>query len=57
MDKKTEGLYLGIDINDRYTMLSFYQRHMDEPETVSTVMGKAPGRGAVADRQRGQDTG
>ena len=28
MDKKTEGLYLGIDINDRYTMLSFYQRHM-----------------------------
>ena len=39
MDKKTEGLYLGIDINDRYTMLSFYQRHMDEPETVSTVMG------------------
>ena len=39
MAQNMEGLYFGIDINDRYTMLSFYQKHMEEPETVSTVMG------------------
>ncbi len=39
MEQRMEDVYYGIDINDRYTMLSFYQKHMDEPETVSTVMG------------------
>ena len=38
-DRRTEGLYFGIDINDKYTMLSFYQKQMEEPETISTIMG------------------
>lgn len=37
--EKTQGLYFGIDINDKYTMLSFYQKNMDEPETISMIMG------------------
>ncbi len=39
MEEKMEGVYFGIDISDKYTMISFYQLHMDEPETISTVMG------------------
>ena len=39
MDERMEGVYFGIDISDKYTMISFYQLHMDEPDTISTVMG------------------
>ncbi len=31
--------YIGIDLNDSFAMVSFYQPHMEEPETVSTIAG------------------
>lgn len=31
--------YLGIDLDDLYAVISFFQLHMKEPETVSTVAG------------------
>ncbi len=34
-----DGAYYGIDINDNSTLLSFYSADMEEPKTVSTVMG------------------
>ena len=39
MEQENKGLYLGIDINAKYTMISYYQLHMTEPQTLSTVMG------------------
>ena len=39
MEQENKGLYLGIDINAKYTMISYYQLHMSEPQTLSTVMG------------------
>ncbi len=39
MASEMSGLYLGIDIDAQYTMLSFYQQNMTEPQTISTVMG------------------
>lgn len=39
MEETKEGLYLGLDLNDKYTMLSVYQLNMTEPVTMSTVMG------------------
>lgn len=39
MEQKREHVYLGIDLNDRYAMISYYQRNMNEPETVSTIAG------------------
>lgn len=39
MEQEKKGLYLGIDINAKYTMISYYQLHMTEPQTLSTVMG------------------
>ncbi len=36
---RREGVYLGIDIGNKATLLSFYQTNMEEPETISTVMG------------------
>lgn len=38
MEQK-EAVYLGIDLNDRYAMISYYQLNMKEPETVSTIAG------------------
>lgn len=35
-----EGIYLGIDISSRYTVLSIYNLNMTEPTTVSTVVGE-----------------
>ncbi len=35
-----EGAYLGIDINSRNTVLSIYNSNMEEPVTVSTVLGE-----------------
>lgn len=31
--------YLGIDLNDKYAMISYYQQNNEEPETVSSVAG------------------
>jgi len=39
METKRESVYLGIDLNDRYAMISYYQLNMKEPETVSTIAG------------------
>ncbi len=39
MNQEERALYLGIDICNTYTMISYYQLHMDEPQTLSTVMG------------------
>ena len=39
MDVKREPIILGIDLNDRYAMVSYYQLNMNEPETVSTIAG------------------
>lgn len=39
MEQEKNGIYLGIDINDKYTMISYFQLHMKEPQTLSTIMG------------------
>ena len=39
MEVKREPMILGIDLNDRYAMVSYYQLNMNEPETVSTIAG------------------
>jgi len=39
MEQREKGLYLGIDISDKYTMISYFQQNMEEPQTLSTVMG------------------
>lgn len=39
MEQNTIPFYLGIDINDRYAMVSYYQPNKEEPETVSTIAG------------------
>ena len=38
MEQKSP-MYIGIDLNDRYAMVSYYQLNMKEPETVSTIAG------------------
>ena len=37
---ETKGAYLGLDINSKNTVLSIYKSNMDEPTTVSTVLGE-----------------
>lgn len=32
-------VYLGIDLNDKIAMISYYQENMDEPETLSVIAG------------------
>lgn len=39
MEQENVGLYLGMDISEKYTMISIYQQHMKEPQTISTIMG------------------
>lgn len=39
MEQRKDRVYIGIDINDRYAMISYYQLNMVEPETVSTIAG------------------
>lgn len=39
MEAKRIPYYLGIDLNDRYAMISYFQPNMSEPDTVSTVAG------------------
>ncbi len=36
----SEGAYIGIDISARSTVLSIYKSNMEEPATVSTVLGE-----------------
>ena len=36
----SEGAYLGIDISARSTVISIYKSNMDEPATVSTILGE-----------------
>ena len=31
--------FIGIDLNDKYAMISYYTRGMSEPGTYSTVTG------------------
>lgn len=39
MEQKRNQYYIGIDLNNRYAMVSFLQFNMNEPETVSTIAG------------------
>lgn len=39
MEQRKNSFYFGIDLNDEYAMISFYQQNKGEPETVSTVAG------------------
>lgn len=39
MELRKKPYYLGIDINDKSAMISFYKLNMSEPETVSTIAG------------------
>lgn len=39
MERKSNSYYIGIDINDKYAMVSFFQFNMKEPETASTIAG------------------
>ena len=39
MENNKNCYYLGIDLNDRYAMISYFQLNMKEPETVSTIAG------------------
>ena len=39
MEIKREPVILGIDLNDRYAMISYYQLNMNEPATISPIVG------------------
>ena len=39
METAKQPYFLGIDLNERYAMISFYQLNMREPETVSMIAG------------------
>ncbi|MCM1282261.1 MAG: DUF5716 family protein [Muribaculaceae bacterium] len=39
MEEKKKTYDLGIDLNDAFAMVSYYQPDMDEPDTVSAVAG------------------
>ncbi len=39
MGHNGNSYYIGIDLNDSYAMVSYFQQNMKEPETVSTVAG------------------
>lgn len=39
METAKQPYFLGIDLNERYAMISFYQLNMKEPETVSMIAG------------------
>ena len=36
---RTNGMYYGIDLGDQSTLFSYYRKGLDEPVTLSTVMG------------------
>ena len=39
-EQAREGVFIGIDIGAKSTLLSYYQTNMEEPETISTVLGE-----------------
>ena len=39
MDTEKKEYYLGIDLNDDYAMISYFQSNMSEPETAATIAG------------------
>lgn len=39
METKREPVIIGIDLNDKFAMISYYQLNMKEPETVSPIAG------------------
>ncbi len=39
MMENKRNYYLGVDLNDKYAMISYFQLNMNEPETVSTIAG------------------
>lgn len=39
MVEKKQAYYLGIDLGERYAMISYYQLNKNEPETFSTIAG------------------
>lgn len=39
METTKNSYYLGIDLNDKFAMISYFQLNMKEPETVSTIAG------------------
>ncbi|MCR4674084.1 MAG: hypothetical protein K5675_03660 [Lachnospiraceae bacterium] len=38
-DFVSTGVYFGLDITDKYALISYYKSNMEEPETISTVVG------------------
>ena len=36
---KKQGYYVGIDLDDEYAVISFFEQSMKEPQTVSMVTG------------------
>ena len=34
-----DGLYYGVDLGNKFTVVSFYEPNMKEPQTISMVMG------------------
>ena len=38
-EARSDGIYLGIDITGESALISYYKTDMEEPETVSTVLG------------------
>ncbi|MBQ7677144.1 MAG: hypothetical protein IJT32_02805 [Lachnospiraceae bacterium] len=40
MEEHIEGVFIGIDIGPKSTLLSYYHTNMKEPETISTVLGE-----------------
>ena len=38
-DIRTNGIYYGIDIGEKSTLLSYFRKDMEEPVTVSTQLG------------------
>ncbi|MCR5546198.1 MAG: hypothetical protein K6F30_06940 [Lachnospiraceae bacterium] len=38
-DFVASGVYFGLDITEKYALISYYKQNMEEPETISTVVG------------------
>lgn len=40
MNTRQDEVYIGIDLNNNWTQISYYRQGMKEPETVSTIAGE-----------------
>ena len=38
-ENRTNGIYYGIDIGEKATLFSYFRKGLEEPVTLSTVMG------------------